>query len=747
MPSASRKGLYQDHKDIKQRIPMKSIHKKSVYLVTMLFIIYLSGCSDAKFNGNKQLKDGAEANIKKVFEEDFSVTERKSIEYNLEDASISTSIVMKKEKGEHLKSVIQNKFEKKVVSFTQGFIGPEAVESFVQTTREESMLDILIVIDDSGSMKQEQENLGAKLDPLLSEINHADWQIGFATTDPTKGLDCMHELIRKGDQDIPSRFEQAINIGIGGSGNEKGIFKAIKSLNASCDGQAGWVRQGASLAVLIISDEPNCTTGCSAAGDKPADLLNTISSLGKNAGEDARVYGLIVVPGQVCATGHDNGGKGALQYQEVITATSGKSGSVCDADYTSTLNAISEDIGTILKPSFTLANLPDHEPKVFINTVDTRYEIAKCAVDPSNGTVVESVDCYIRTEKDMTFLPPPPVDSTVDIIYNYGGQEVVKLVELSEPLYLPAGVMVKVGDEFFESTDFTTSEDLESIEFVEAPEENSEIKIEYLIKAELNKSIVVAEQQIDKETLRVFQNGIELDKTDVSIITVENVTQINIVESALRPSTEEEEVSLVAIYSTADKVKLKYNVVLPDQLKEVKIQSTSTAINYTLEGSQIVFKEADFVDGQELRVVYNNVSTTSSSAVDQLNFPFVAVGPVTLETDLEGTCKKIEVVLDENSKVVQPSECDLSKAKKVILSGDVRTTLFERERELDLGFSIEVTKVTMLVDGEEVDVSSQVSTEVVDGKLKLKVIDESLFRLGTKVKFTVSHQVFEESLK
>ena len=97
------------------------------------------------------------------------------------------------------------------------------------------------------------------------------------------------------------------------------------------------------------------------------------------------------------------------------------------------------------------------------------------------------------------------------------------------------------------------------------------------------------ESEVVADSLRIFQAGIELDSADVTVSTVDGKTQIKVADSALRPSTAEKETQLVALYSTGDQNKLKYDVLFPGQLRDVKNSETSEIVPHTLVGNQIVF--------------------------------------------------------------------------------------------------------------------------------------------------------------
>ena len=169
-------------------------------------------------------------------------------------------------------------------SHQQGAAPSSATDSFQQES-ENGIVDILIVIDNSGSMREEQQNLSTKLQPLLTSISNSNWQIGVITTDPRDP--CMRAVIKKGDANYLSAFATAINAGTSGSGNEQGIRQAVEGLGCSTN---QWVRANSSLAVLIISDEDNCSNGdcgSGAATSDPAYLTNYISNnLGRTVGEE-----------------------------------------------------------------------------------------------------------------------------------------------------------------------------------------------------------------------------------------------------------------------------------------------------------------------------------------------------------------------------------------------------------------------------------------------------------------------------
>ncbi len=148
-------------------------------------------------------------------------------------------------------------------------------------------VDILFVVDNSGSMKQEHRNLGDKIHGFLDIVRHLDYRIGITTTDVRKrntpgadgtlmplqdenGATSMYYL------DTSIEFEKArsilkqtfTNVGTGGADRERGIAAAYRSiekavLSAPESGRnvdkAHWAlgnffREQAHLFFIVISD-------------------------------------------------------------------------------------------------------------------------------------------------------------------------------------------------------------------------------------------------------------------------------------------------------------------------------------------------------------------------------------------------------------------------------------------------------------------------------------------------------------
>ncbi len=379
-------------------------------------------------------------------------------------------------------------------SYVQGSQGDDQVDSFEQGKW--GNLDLLIVIDSSRSMAEEQSNLSGKMQPLLSHLEKSDWRIGVITTDPSAfGYPIV---IKKDDVGSATKFANAIRAGTNGSGIERGIYQGVNGLKGGLLG-GSWVRSDSTIAVLIVSDEDNCAieddgngnpvyntsdNGCHNDDVRNGNyLLNHLSSM-RTLGKDAKVYGLIWHPTQSsgeCSTALNK----ANYYASVISRTAGTWGSICAADYSSTLSRISEDISQVLKYEFPLAFTPeDGSLKVYVDGADWPYH--------------ELVGDVIK------FTKPPPFGSKVEVKYKHGKEgELWSTFPLDERA-VDGSFNVSINGQTVDSSDYTYDEKYNRIKFNQTPPDKAKILIEYKEAVELDTDFDVGP---DRKSVSVKVNG------------------------------------------------------------------------------------------------------------------------------------------------------------------------------------------------------------------------------------------------
>lgn len=371
------------------------------------------------------------------------------------------------------------------LSFTQGSLGEMVEDSEKQVNL--GLLDLVVVVDNSRSMEQEQNNLSTKLAPLLQAVVNSDWRLNVVTTDPAGG--CSRALIKKGDANAEATFASAVTAGITGTSNEQGIRQAVAALN--CSQISDFPRSKSSVAVLIVSDEDNCSNGQGCAANEPwrtqTYLLDYLSNtLGRVLGSEARVYGVFWRPDDVqaaCSTGAFQ----ANQYDAAVKATKGISGSICDADYKNTLQRISSDMATILKNQMTLSQTPDAGTlKVYVNDV-------------------LKTEGYTLQGRVITFTDIPPAGATIKATYVVGATPIKKNFVLSaEPA---AGTLeVKINDQKVDANAYVIDPATLELQFLQAPPAKAVINAKFLKAAPLLTSFDLM-QPPKTGTVAVLVNG------------------------------------------------------------------------------------------------------------------------------------------------------------------------------------------------------------------------------------------------
>ena len=340
--------------------------------------------------------------------------------------------------SEHRDEFEQINYETKESALTNGVKGRLVDEAIQQG---HNKLDLLLMIDTSGSMRQEQENLSARLGPLLSHIADSDWQISIVASGVQNNSDCFRALIKKSDPDAEAVYRSQVTAGTNGYTFEHGIRNALLGLKGECpNGQTPWVRDGSTLSVLFVSDEDDCSKGtCPDQVDWRTEIVNHVNSI-REIGKNARFYGLIWEPGTQCDEAKNEGNT----YYELIHnplgldnpgATSGKSGSICAEDYTPTLEGISKDISNLIKSQFDLKEIPDP------NSVAIKV----------NGE--DWVDFEVQ-DQGLVFSQVPPAESEITIQYTVGksGEQVTETVLEFPPILESIAVTVDgnplPGDQF-----------------------------------------------------------------------------------------------------------------------------------------------------------------------------------------------------------------------------------------------------------------------------------------------------------
>jgi hypothetical protein len=497
----------------------------------------------------------------------------------------------------------------------QGQGAQNNLEKFAQS-QAAGVLDLLVVIDTSGSMSEEQVNLGSKLSPLITSVSNSDWHIGVVTTDPKDG--CMRSLIKKSDSNSSAAFEKAVAAGITGTGNEQGIRQAVAGL--SCP-TADWLREASTVAVLIVSDEDNCSKNGQDCGKEPWNtdsyLLNFMQKdLGRKLGSDARVYGLIKHPSDTeCKTASNVG----TQYAAAIDASKGTWGSICASDYSNTLARISSDVATILKKQFALKTEPKSgTTEVTIILPDgTRQKTSAFTI---NGSV-------------LTFTSAPPPQSQIEVSYQTETSAMYSEFEIASNA-VQGSAMVSINNTQVAPDQYTLTGN--RLRFVNTPPANATITATYRKDSGLNQAFELG-QDVIPSSLSVSVNG-----TSASGVTFDSQTGklafaaapadgATITAKFLRNRGPERSYRVLASSSSITEIRAQYN-----DNTEVKVSAKTQTDSAGQSNSSLeILPSSPFRAGETLWVQYR---VNDQKAIDYSLGQEPLAGTLVLTSSLE-ECK------------------------------------------------------------------------------------------------------------
>ncbi|MGE0173416.1 MAG: hypothetical protein AB7T49_11535 [Oligoflexales bacterium] len=638
--------------------------------------------ADPNVNGSDAANDGDDVNgsdnMKEGSQEEFSfdshVVQQDKVVSDLNSKTIQSGIELQREKIAKKKEFKQVQRERFSDIYYQGFSGDAAVEEFEQGVAK--ALDVVVVVDNSSSMKEEQRNLATKLKPLLSYLGNSDWQIGVVTTDADR---CNFSLIQPSDPDQETKFANAVNVGTDGSNNEQGILAARRALEGQCF-TGNWLREQSTLAVLIVSDEDNCSDGEGCKGKpyaKASYLTDYLASM-REVGVNARVYGIFWHPSMdqsECATGE----RRAPIYSELVDATSGHWGSVCDADYSDTLSRISSDIGVILSRKFTLRDTPD------IGTL-------KVIVDGK-----EISTGYTVTGRVVSFSEAPKAGSRVRFSYRYNGQEMKVRFALTNA-FDPKSLTVSVDDAIVKPGLYQVDPMAKQVVFANMPKPRAKIKIDYREDKPLSTQFSLGDKPY-RNSLKVTVNGVATTK-----FTVDAQNRILFSEAP----TDGAEIS--AAYAVGGTAITKYPLnVTPGTEDSLRVyDSTGAEVDFAYTTGWVTIADHEFQDGRKITIEFDNINRDDLV----VTLPHTPLAGNVVISDGQNTICENSQVVDKSTLIIQNCAFD-ENLKQIHVAYDYESILTEFELRSAKLQDPEAAQWHVFVDGVETDKYERVAWKVI----------------------------------
>lgn len=258
-----------------------------------------------------------------------------------------------------------------------------------------NQVDIMFVVDTSGSMEADRRELASKLGNFTSQLGGLDWQICVTTTDI--GRDNGNPLpfgpnlfsLKPTTPNFGTLFFNTVDLlkNVQGSGDERAIFalnEAVKRKTPDC------FRNTAALATVILSDEDERSTGGYAqyethpqyralqGGDKPLTLIESV----KAAWDDQKVFSahsLVIRSGDTaCNAAQSADGHAAFygtRYEALAKSTGGLIGNICAGDYAGELKNFANGVVKSLD-SVTMKCIPINKPTVTLTPAQPSVQVS-----------------------------------------------------------------------------------------------------------------------------------------------------------------------------------------------------------------------------------------------------------------------------------------------------------------------------------------------------------------------------------
>ncbi|MFK8137330.1 MAG: hypothetical protein AB8E15_03125 [Bdellovibrionales bacterium] len=265
----------------------------------------------------------------------------------------------------------------------------EDTDSFIQETSFNNKIDVLWVIDNSGSMANLQANVASNFEAFINqfELKNYDFQIAVTTTEAWRESngniycaqsnnisrfrdDSGFSILTADTPDLSNAFLTNISQGTSGCGDERAFESMKLSLENEDNIAMGFPRADAFLAVIIVSDEDDFShDGGEFLGQNYSDpalidplvYVNFLDQL-TNSNPIQKTYNVssISILDEACRLENTPYGLISHRYSALVDQADGVKASVCAPDFSENLELIQSKIIS-LSTQFFLTRLPHPE--------------------------------------------------------------------------------------------------------------------------------------------------------------------------------------------------------------------------------------------------------------------------------------------------------------------------------------------------------------------------------------------------
>lgn len=229
----------------------------------------------------------------------------------------------------------------------------EVDEEFVQTPAPE--LDVLFVVDSTGSMQQEQQAFADAADAFVSSLDEIGlaWQIGVTTMDPADLGHLRGEpwIITPAADDPVAALADAVYVGTDGAPTEAGLYAATAAIDSGTTANLGFRRPEAPLHIVFVSDGDDSSD--EQLGVDPVAAAHLIfDAEAMRTGHAVRASAVVGTDEGGCSGPYGSALYGS-RYLDIVAATDGIAVDICTADFAEVADAV-RAYGIEWPSSFTL---------------------------------------------------------------------------------------------------------------------------------------------------------------------------------------------------------------------------------------------------------------------------------------------------------------------------------------------------------------------------------------------------------
>ena len=261
-------------------------------------------------------------------------------------------------------------------------------------------LDILFVIDNSGSMGTHQTHLANQIDLFLQglgALSHIDYQIGVITTDTARRMDLRKTPYKKGDPVI--NLKKMLQVGTNGPATEVHLATIQQALIDSIASQSVFYRSKAHLAIIFITDtdDQGSVTG--------TQLYNYLLQLKNGRADHIYAYGAVDLLQPNCP-GENVGFKRLQEFMDLVHANrvllNSPYFSLCDSQFGLQLLDIGGSISQYVGRVIPLAHTPD------LKSIVVKYGKKIIPQDALKGWVYNPRFVRLELGPDVSLKNPDP---------------------------------------------------------------------------------------------------------------------------------------------------------------------------------------------------------------------------------------------------------------------------------------------------------------------------------------------------